>query len=216
MSWSGARGCLAKEQPAVPAGIPDPLPGGPATEDVGSRNEHHECASRPVRRGYDTSRSGADRRTAEDGGERSEQLGTAVLDLLDETALSTEMAYHFAEGGRSSPARFAVSDVLRHRVEAMLQHGGEVNALFWHFHIDPPIATVDDWNAPKGGAAECPEAFPGFWNPAVRSERDGPYSLNCSGRGEVLGPRRKPWIRQSDGFSKEGITGPPGPDRIIY
>ncbi len=130
-------------------------------------------------------------------GERSEQLATAFLDSLDEAALSTEMVCHSAEGGRSSEARFAIGDVLWHRVEAELQNREEINALFWQLDIDLPIATVDDWNASKGGAAEanvqlisvrrfmaadCPEAFPWFRHPAVRSEPDGPYRLNSAGR----------------------------------
>ncbi len=159
-------------------------------------------------------------------GERSEQLATTFLDSLDEAALSTEMVCHFAEGGRSPEARFAIGDVLWHMVEAELQHRGEINSLFWQLDIDPPIATVGDCNASEGGAAEanvqsisvrrsvaaeCPEAFPWFRNPAVRSEPDGtlqPQLLREAG--EVLGPRRKPWIRQSDGFYEERVTGPPG------
>ena len=73
----------------------------------------------------------------------------APLDSLDEARLSQERVCHFTEGDRNSEARFPIGDVLWHLVEEELQHRGKLNALSWQLDIDPPIATVEDWNASK-------------------------------------------------------------------
>jgi uncharacterized damage-inducible protein DinB len=80
---------------------------------------------------------------------RAERLAAAYLDALDESGLTKEMICHFSEDGRISEARFPIGDVLWHLVEEELQHRGELNALFWQMDVDPPIASVDDWNAAK-------------------------------------------------------------------
>ena len=74
---------------------------------------------------------------------------TPHLDSLDEARLSQERVCHFTKGDRNSEARFPIGDVLWHLVEEELQHRGELNALSWQLDIDPPIATVEDWNASK-------------------------------------------------------------------
>jgi len=83
---------------------------------------------------------------------RAERLATEYLDSLEESDLSEEMVCHLTEGGSSSEARFPIADVLWHLVEEELQHRGELNALLWQMNVDPPIATVEDWNASKGTA----------------------------------------------------------------
>lgn len=86
---------------------------------------------------------------------RAERLADQYLDSLDESSLAKEMVCHFSDDGKSSGARFPIGDVLWHLVEEELQHRGELNALFWQMGIDPPIASVDDWNASK---ADLPRA----------------------------------------------------------
>jgi uncharacterized damage-inducible protein DinB len=80
---------------------------------------------------------------------RAERVAEAYLDALDESGLTKEIICHFSEDGRTSEARFPIGDVLWHVVEEELQHRGEMNALFWQMDVDPPIASVDDWNAAK-------------------------------------------------------------------
>ena len=80
---------------------------------------------------------------------RAEQLATGYLDSLDEGSLVQEMVCHFPETGGTSEGRFPIGDVLWHVVEEELQHRGELNALFWQMDVDPPIASVEDWNASK-------------------------------------------------------------------
>jgi uncharacterized damage-inducible protein DinB len=80
---------------------------------------------------------------------RAERVAAAFLDPLDEASLSKELTCHFSEDGKTSVQRFPVGDVLWHVVEEELQHRGELNALFWQMDVDPPIASVDDWNASK-------------------------------------------------------------------
>jgi uncharacterized damage-inducible protein DinB len=81
---------------------------------------------------------------------RAERVATEYLDSLDEADLTKELVYHFSEDGQTSEGRFPIGDVLWHVVEEELQHRGELNALFWQMDVEPPIATVDDWNASKG------------------------------------------------------------------
>ncbi|HXY46458.1 MAG TPA: DinB family protein [Thermoplasmata archaeon] len=80
---------------------------------------------------------------------RAEQLAMEYLDSLDEGSLSKEMVCHFMEAGATSEGRFPIGDVLWHVVEEELQHRGELNALLWQMDVDPPIATVEDWNVAK-------------------------------------------------------------------
>lgn len=80
---------------------------------------------------------------------RAERAATEYIDSLDGPSLTKEMVCHFSENGRISEARFTIGDVLWHVVEEELQHRGELNALFWQMDVDPPIASVDDWNASK-------------------------------------------------------------------
>lgn len=84
---------------------------------------------------------------------RAEQIATGYLTSLDEGSLSKEMVCHFPEDGKTSEARFPIGDVLWHVVEEELQHRGELNALFWQMDVEPPIATVEDWNASKASGA---------------------------------------------------------------
>lgn len=80
---------------------------------------------------------------------RAERVATEYIDSLDEASLTRELVCHFSEEGKTSEGRFPIGDVLWHVVEEELQHRGELNALFWQMDVDPPIATVDDWNASK-------------------------------------------------------------------
>jgi uncharacterized damage-inducible protein DinB len=80
---------------------------------------------------------------------RVERVAREYLESLDDSRLSNEMVCHFTEGGTTSEARFPIGDVLWHVVEEELQHRGELNALLWQMDVDPPIATVEDWNASK-------------------------------------------------------------------
>lgn len=80
---------------------------------------------------------------------RTERLAADFMDTLDETSLTREMICHFSENGKTTESRFPIGDVLWHVVEEELQHRGELNALMWQMDVDPPIATVDDWNASK-------------------------------------------------------------------
>ena len=81
---------------------------------------------------------------------RAERVAAEYLGSLDEGSLKKDMVCHFSENGKTSEARFPIGDVLWHLVEEELQHRGELNALFWQMDVDPPIASVDDWNASKG------------------------------------------------------------------
>ena len=81
--------------------------------------------------------------------ERVERVAAEYLGSLEEASLERAMVCHFEENGTTSEARFGIGDVLWHVVEEELQHRGELNALFWQMDVDPPIATVDDWNASK-------------------------------------------------------------------
>ena len=80
---------------------------------------------------------------------RAERLATEYLDSLEESDLTKEVVCHFSEAGSTSEAHFPIGDVLWHLVEEELQHRGELNALLWQMNVDPPIATVEDWNASK-------------------------------------------------------------------
>jgi|SRR5579863_3490754 len=80
---------------------------------------------------------------------RAERVAAECLDALSESGLTKEMVCHFSEDGKTSEGRFPIGDVLWHMVEEELQHRGELNALFWQMGVDPPIASVDDWNASK-------------------------------------------------------------------
>jgi uncharacterized damage-inducible protein DinB len=80
---------------------------------------------------------------------RAERVATEYIDSLDEASLTKELVCHFSEDGKTSEGRFPIGDVLWHVVEEELQHRGEINALLWQMGVDPPIATVDDWNASK-------------------------------------------------------------------
>lgn len=83
---------------------------------------------------------------------RAEQLATEYLNSLEESSLKNEMVCHFTDAGSTSEARFPIGDVLWHLAEEELQHRGELNALLWQMDVDPPIATVEDWNASKATA----------------------------------------------------------------
>lgn len=80
---------------------------------------------------------------------RAERCATDYLGSLEEGSLTKEMVCHFAEAGNTFEARSQIGDVLWHLVEEELQHRGELNALLWQMNVDPPIATVEDWNVSK-------------------------------------------------------------------
>ncbi len=80
---------------------------------------------------------------------RAERVATEYIGSLEEASLTKDMVCHFSENGKTSEGRFPIGDVLWHVVEEELQHRGELNALFWQMDVEPPIASVDDWNASK-------------------------------------------------------------------
>ena len=81
--------------------------------------------------------------------DRVERPATAYLDCLDERSLAQEIVCHSAEAERTSEGRFPIGNVLWHVAEEELQHRGELHALLWRMDVDPPVASIEDWNASK-------------------------------------------------------------------
>jgi uncharacterized damage-inducible protein DinB len=82
--------------------------------------------------------------------EAIDAIASRYLGGLREGDLEREMVIHYtnSEGSRVEE-RFPIGDALWHMVEEELQHRGELNALLWQMDIDPPLGSLDDWNASK-------------------------------------------------------------------
>jgi uncharacterized damage-inducible protein DinB len=79
-----------------------------------------------------------------------DRLALEYVARLREEDLQRDMVIHFTNPqGAKAEERFPIGDMLWHVVEEELQHRGELNALFWQMDIDPPLGSLDDWNASK-------------------------------------------------------------------